>query len=82
MHIVNLGPAPLRIGELRIGGADSRDFRLGGTCMRKVIHLYAACTITVRFTPRRRGVRHAALIIIDNSATSPRAIPLSGIGRP
>ncbi len=82
VRIVNLGPPRLKVTNVAIGGTNRRDFAERDTCARHTINVDAGCTISVDFTPRGAGARRASLIVIDNTATSPHTIALSGRGRP
>jgi hypothetical protein len=81
IHVVNVGPTPLTMTHVLIGGSNPRDFNARGTCAPHMLGSYDGCTVAVRFTPLASGTRHATLIIRDNAVDSPQQVPLTGHGR-
>lgn len=65
VHIVNRGRVPFTIGSIVTEGRDSSDFNQSSTCVGRIIHVGAGCTIIVSFTPiwPTTRVRHAHLTI-------------------
>jgi Tol biopolymer transport system component/PKD repeat protein len=73
--LVNTGTADLTIASL----AGSGDFAQTNTCASTVA-AGASCTISVSFTPTVSGPRTGAVTIVDNAASSPHVVALSGAG--
>jgi hypothetical protein len=80
IHIVNLGPTALNIASVSITGTTPRDFSASDGCAGTTMRVYNGCTIRIRFTPSRSGLRRASLVIADNAADTPQIVPLSGNG--
>jgi hypothetical protein len=73
--IVNLGSAALNVSNATATG----DFAVQNNCST-VAPAGGTCTINVTFTPTANGLRTGTLTITDNSAGSPRTVPLTGTG--
>jgi hypothetical protein len=55
---------PMTIGSITLGGANTADFTLGGTCaVGGAVAGGTTCTITVAFTPGATGSRSATLTV-------------------
>jgi hypothetical protein len=80
VDVVNPDPAPLTIRSVTITGNDAGDFTEADTCAGVTISPYGHCTISIRFTPRARGVRRASLVIGDNGAGGAWEVLLRGRG--
>jgi hypothetical protein len=80
IHIVNLGPTALNIASVSVTGTTPRDFSASDSCAGTTMRVYNGCTIRIRFTPSRSGLRRASLVIADNAADTPQIVPLSGNG--
>jgi hypothetical protein len=79
--ITSIGAASLRVGAVRIEGADRADFSVSrSTCAKALLPKDASCTITVRFKPSAVGARSAQLVVEDNAIESPLRIDLAGTG--
>jgi hypothetical protein len=78
LHVVNLGPGALTIGDLSISGPAAGDFILHDTCRGTTIDPDQGCVINVRFTPRAPGTRRATLIMSDNAVHNPQTVSLQG----
>jgi hypothetical protein len=73
--LTNVGTLPLSFASILSAG----DFAKTDTC-GSVVAPRSTCTITVTFTPTRRGTRTGDITISDSDGTSPQTIPLSGTG--
>jgi hypothetical protein len=81
IHVVNVGPTPLVMTQVLLGGLNPRDFTARGTCAPRTLGSYDGCTVAVRFTPLASGTRRATLIIRANAVASLQQVPLRGHGR-
>jgi sugar lactone lactonase YvrE len=79
--ISNPGTAPLNISSIRLEGANATDFVMSANCP-SVLVPNASCSLTVYLVPSAPGVRNAALVFVDNLATSPQRVALSGNDAP
>ncbi len=79
VRVVNLGPGALVIARTSLDG-DRRDFAIHDSCAGHTLPVDASCTIDVRFTPTRRGARHASLTLADNTAVGSHRVLLDGVG--
>ena len=73
----------LRIGSVEIEGEHPRDFQLTDetTCSAESpLEADAACTVGVRFRPRARGERSAALVVRIAGREAPLRVSLHGTG--
>jgi len=80
VDVVNPDPARLKIRSVAITGNAAGDFTEADTCAGVTIGAYGQCTVSIRFTPRARGVRRASLIISDNGAGGAWEVLLRGRG--
>ena len=80
IHVVNVSPAPLRVIDISTKGNAARDYAESNTCVGLTIGAYKGCTISLRFTPKARGMRTANMVILDNSAYGPQHVVLIGNG--
>jgi hypothetical protein len=82
--ITNSGSVILNLNSsITISGADPADFRLqksANPCPESSGQLAprASCEIAVVFAPASAGGKSAQLVIVDDAAGSPQAVPLSG----
>jgi len=73
------GPtSALTIAGITISG----DFAASSLCpiSPKTLAGGASCTISVTFTPTTAGARSGQVTVVDNAATSPQSVALSGVG--
>jgi FG-GAP-like repeat/Abnormal spindle-like microcephaly-assoc'd, ASPM-SPD-2-Hydin/FG-GAP repeat len=77
--LANLRGTALTISGIAITGLDAADFTQSNTCGSS-LGAGQSCTISVTFTPRRRGSLGAAITISDTNPSSPQTVPLSGTG--
>jgi hypothetical protein len=75
----NTGNQTLSFTSISLAGADSGDFSLSQNCGSSLA-ANASCQISVAFTPTARGMRTAAVSLVDNFPSSPQSIALSGTG--
>lgn len=81
LQVSNTGNAPLRVGDVGVGGADAGQFAVTGeTCTAAPIEPGAGCKVGVRFTPDAKGARSASLRIATNDAAGIVSAPLRGTG--
>jgi hypothetical protein len=77
LTILDLGTDPLTISNATVSG----DFAIPtNPCPAAVAASGGSCTIPVTFTPTVVGTRQGSVTLTDNSAGSPRMIPLIGQG--
>jgi len=77
--LTNTGGAALSLSSLLVSGLNAADFVQTNTCGSSV-SAGANCTISVTFTPKAQGTRHAQVVISDNATGSPQILPLTGVG--
>jgi hypothetical protein len=70
----NSGSGPITVSSVVATG----DFSQTNNCAR--VLPAASCQIVVKFTPEVVGTRYGALTMTDNSASSPHAVNLTGVG--
>ncbi|MGH9122867.1 MAG: putative Ig domain-containing protein [Acidimicrobiales bacterium] len=76
--ITNMASSPLNIGSLAVGGPFNI---VGGTCATlPSLTTLQSCSIMVDFSPVATGPVTAGLDVIDNAASSPQVITLTGTG--
>jgi hypothetical protein len=78
--VTNEGSAPVTMGAISIGGADSADFSETNNCSGQSIPPGGACKVNVTFAPTKTGTRSAALHLILQGTVSPQPVALSGTG--
>ena len=82
--VTNTGLAPLQITSVAATTGDTAQFGAPtGSCVSAgsvTVQPGASCTINVDFAPTRPGALAEELTIIDNAASSPQSIELSGYG--
>jgi hypothetical protein len=62
-------------------GTNANQFaKTADTCAGRSIASGASCTVTVAFTPTSTGAKSANLRLVDNAASSPQTLALSGRG--
>lgn len=75
----NLANSPLNITAITIKGANPRDFSQTNTCGTGLAG-GGSCSISVTFTPTKRGARSANISVTDSGGGSPQMVPLTGTG--
>ena len=79
--LTNTGTASLFINGVSSGGVDQLDFtRTDDQCVGMPVAVGASCTIAIAFNPTATGTRTMTLSVIDNAASSPQVITLTGTG--
>jgi FG-GAP-like repeat/Abnormal spindle-like microcephaly-assoc'd, ASPM-SPD-2-Hydin len=76
--LTNTGAVALTVTGVTLGGADAGEFSQTNNCTK--VEPSANCTIKVQFAPTAAGASTANLMVADNAAGSPQAVPLSGTG--
>src|SRR5216683_2256933 len=80
--LTNTGSATLTINGFSLGGANPSDFALSSTDCKQSQSLAvgSSCAFAIVFAPLAVANLSATLQILDNSAQSPRNVPLTGVG--
>src|SRR6266852_6135837 len=80
--LTNTGSATLTINGFSLGGANPSDFTLSSANCKQSQSLAvgSSCAFAIVFAPLAVGNLSATLQILDNSAQSPRNVPLTGVG--
>src|SRR5713101_5215748 len=80
--LTNTGSATLTINGFSLGGANPSDFALSSTDCKQIQSLAvgSSCAFAIVFAPLAVANLSATLQILDNSAQSPRNVPLTGVG--
>lgn len=74
--LTNNGGVVLTIGSIVVSG----DFAIRANACGSTLAAGAACTIQIVFAPTVAGTRTGAITLTDDAATSPQALPLTGMG--
>ncbi len=69
----------MTISSVTLSGANPSDFSESNTCGSSLA-ASANCTISVTFHPTATGTRTVSVLISDNGAGGPQAIPVTGLG--
>ncbi len=77
--LTNSGSATLAISSIAVSGGNPGDFAQTNTCGSSVA-AKASCTISVTFTPAKKGARNSAVVVVDNAGTGEQKAVLSGVG--
>ena len=75
--VTNTGTAPLAISEIDAGGDYSAPT---DDCIGAEIAVGGTCSITVDFTPSVAGTDNGTIQLVDNTATSPDVLSVTGSG--
>ncbi len=79
--LTNTGNATLSISTATLGGTNPADFTTtADTCSSANVAPNGTCTISVTFTPTATGTRTGTITIMDNAASSPHTVRLTGTG--
>ena len=79
--VTNTGLAPLVVSEIGLSGANPRQFSIASqTCTGTPIAAGSTCTVDVRFSPTRFGVKSASLTLASSATASPQVVDLTGVG--
>ncbi len=79
LTLTNTAQTTLSIQSITITGANGGDFAQTNTCGAAVAG-GATCTISVTFTPTRKGSRSAFVSIADSGGGSPQTVSLAELG--
>jgi hypothetical protein len=81
LELRNLGPKPISITQVKIGGRNPSSFSQTNTCGAS-IPAKGSCKFTVKFTPQTQGLLDATLDITTNGSgtNATTAVSLSGHG--
>lgn len=78
--VTNIGASAVSMSGVNVSGSSPGDFIEANSC-RGQLNPKTSCTISVEFTPTRRGVRTADINIGQTvKGANPKAIPVFGIG--
>jgi hypothetical protein len=80
LTLTNTAQTTLSIQSITITGANPGDFAQTNTCGSAVAG-GATCTVSVTFTPAKKGSRSALLSIADSGGGSPQTVSLTGTGQ-
>jgi hypothetical protein len=79
--LTNTGNASLFVNGVSQGGVDPLDFnKIDDQCIGLPLAAGASCTMTTVFTPTATGTRTETISVIDNAASSPQVVTLTGTG--
>jgi hypothetical protein len=78
--LTNLGDASLTLASVSFAGANPGDFSIQSNTCGSAVAAGANCSIGVSFSPTASGSRSASLQIVNNAASSPDSVQLSGTG--
>jgi Bacterial Ig-like domain (group 3)/FG-GAP-like repeat/Abnormal spindle-like microcephaly-assoc'd, ASPM-SPD-2-Hydin/Protein of unknown function (DUF1573) len=79
LTLTNTAQVSLTISSIAITGANPGDFAQTNTCGTG-IRGGATCTISVTFTPTKKGARSASVSITDSGGGSPQTVSVTGTG--
>ena len=77
LSLTNGSASELRVTDILTSGID---FAQSNTC-GTAVPAGASCEISITFTPATTGPRLGAMSIVTSDPSSPRLIPLSGVGQ-
>jgi hypothetical protein len=81
LTLTNVSPTmTVGISGIALGGKDSADFSVSTSCAAALAPV-SSCTITIQFTPTKKGARNASLTVSHGSVGSPIAATLTGMGK-
>ncbi|MFY9559139.1 MAG: choice-of-anchor D domain-containing protein [Terriglobales bacterium] len=75
--LTNVGTATLNISSITASG----DFAISNNTCGASVAAGANCTVSVTFTPTKKGARKGTLTFNDNAPGSPQTVALSGTGQ-
>jgi len=79
LTLTNTSQTALTISSITLTGANPGDFAQTNSCGTG-IHGGATCTISVTFTPTKKGARSASVSITDSGGGSPQTVSVTGTG--
>ncbi len=77
--LTNTGGSTVTFSSITLTGANAKDYVMTNYCGSS-LSASLSCTLQVAFGPTSRGIRTAAISIIDNAPASPQTVSLSGSG--
>jgi hypothetical protein len=80
VYIYNNGTEPITFSPASVGGANPADFQIVRDTCSGTLPAYHTCGIKFTFQPTATGMRTAALLLNNNSPSSPQTVRLSGTG--
>jgi hypothetical protein len=80
LTLTNAAQTTLSIQSITITGANAGDFAQTNTCGTAIAG-GANCSISVTFTPTKKGSRSASVSIADSGGGSPQTVSLTGTGQ-
>jgi hypothetical protein len=78
IYIYNNGTERVTFSRASVGGANPADFQIVRDTCSGTLLAYHTCGVKFTFTPTATGTRTAALLVNNNSPSSPQAVSLSG----
>ncbi len=72
--LTNTGTADLHISSITASG----DFTQTNNCPA-TLPITQSCTISVTFTPKKRGVEAGTIVVVDDASSGSQTLPLTGI---
>lgn len=78
IYIYNNGTEPVTFSPASVGGANSADFQIVRDTCGGTLPAYHTCGVKFIFQPTATGMRTAALLLNNNSPSSPQTVHLSG----
>jgi hypothetical protein len=80
VYIYNNGTEPITFSPASVRGANPADFQIVRDTCSGTLPAYHTCGIKFTFQPTATGIRTAALLLNNNSPSSPQTVRLSGTG--
>jgi len=78
IYIYNNGTEPVAFSRASVGGANPADFQVVRDTCSGIVQAYHTCGVKFTFQPTAAGMRTAALLLNNNSPSSPQIVRLSG----
>jgi hypothetical protein len=78
--LVNSGNDNLTLTSVTLGGTNSADFTLSGSCAAGTLVPQQSCTISATFTPSTTATESASVSVVDSAVGSPHVLALTGTG--
>ena len=78
IYVYNNGTEPVTLSPAAVGGVNPADFQIFRDTCSGTLPAYHTCGVKFTFTPTATGTRTAALLLNNNSPSSPQTVRLSG----
>lgn len=78
IYVYNDGTEPVAFSHASVDGANPADFQIVRDTCSGIVQAYHTCGIKFTFQPTATGMRTAALLLNNNSPSSPQIVRLSG----